>query len=304
MPELYPIGDVSRRTGLPVSAIRFYSDAGIVAPSGHTGAGYRLYSVEAVARLELISTLRTLGTGLDEIRRLLASETTLHELATAHLAVVESELRRFQARRAVLRTIVRLGSGTAQVGLMHRLATMSDDDRAHLVDDFWSAAVADLDLPHPARPSLPPEPTSAQLEAWIELAGLIRDPDFRETVRGYFQETFAAPGAAEDRWTEAETARQVTILEEARAAHAAGLAVDSPQAREVATRFLAAIGGGLEPADARRQVADADPHAQVARHAALLGRYHSLVATINDTPPPDLTAPGTTWLHQAIRALT
>jgi len=40
--EPYPIGDVARRTGLSVSAIRFYSDAGVITPTAHTCAGYRL----------------------------------------------------------------------------------------------------------------------------------------------------------------------------------------------------------------------------------------------------------------------
>ncbi|NBE96631.1 MULTISPECIES: MerR family transcriptional regulator, partial [Nonomuraea] len=31
--ELYPIGDVARRTGLSVSAIRYYSDAGVIDPT-------------------------------------------------------------------------------------------------------------------------------------------------------------------------------------------------------------------------------------------------------------------------------
>ena len=31
--ELYSIGDVARRTGLSVSAIRFYADEGIVTPT-------------------------------------------------------------------------------------------------------------------------------------------------------------------------------------------------------------------------------------------------------------------------------
>jgi len=39
--ELYPIGDVARRTGLNVSAIRFYADEGIVPPSGLTEGGFR-----------------------------------------------------------------------------------------------------------------------------------------------------------------------------------------------------------------------------------------------------------------------
>jgi DNA-binding transcriptional MerR regulator len=58
--------------GLSVSAVRFYSDAGIVTPTGHTDAGYRLYDIQAIDRLEFVRTLRELGSGLDDIRRLLA----------------------------------------------------------------------------------------------------------------------------------------------------------------------------------------------------------------------------------------
>ena len=97
--ELYSIGDVARRTGLSVSAIRFYADQGVVAPTGLTEGGFRQYDVHAIARLELVRTLRELGAGLDEIRRVLGTETTLHELAAAHLRLVEEQLQQFRADR-------------------------------------------------------------------------------------------------------------------------------------------------------------------------------------------------------------
>jgi DNA-binding transcriptional MerR regulator len=125
--ELYPIGDVARRTGLSVSAIRFYSDAGVIAPTGHTGAGYRLYDVHAIARLELVRTLRELGASLDDIRRLLADETTLRDLVTAHLALVERQMGRLKARRAVLRTIVKQHGATEPAGRTHHRTTRSLD---------------------------------------------------------------------------------------------------------------------------------------------------------------------------------
>ncbi|RAO63953.1 HTH-type transcriptional regulator CueR [Micromonospora saelicesensis] len=74
--ELYAIGDVARRTGLSVSAVRYYADAGVVTPAASTPAGHRLYDVSAIARLELVRTLRELDAGLDEIRRVLAGEAT------------------------------------------------------------------------------------------------------------------------------------------------------------------------------------------------------------------------------------
>ncbi|MFF3856455.1 MerR family transcriptional regulator [Micromonospora sp. NPDC002575] len=66
MDEWLSIGDVARRTGLSVSAIRFYADEGIVAPAGYSGAGYRCYDARGVAALELVRTLWDLG--VDHLR--------------------------------------------------------------------------------------------------------------------------------------------------------------------------------------------------------------------------------------------
>ncbi|MBP2342167.1 DNA-binding transcriptional MerR regulator [Streptomyces cinnamonensis] len=39
---LHSIGELSRRTGLTVKTIRFYSDRGIVPPTARSPAGHRL----------------------------------------------------------------------------------------------------------------------------------------------------------------------------------------------------------------------------------------------------------------------
>jgi hypothetical protein len=41
------------------------------------------------------------------------------------------------------------------------------------------------------RPVLPADPTAAQLEAWIELADLVQDQDFRDAVRTFLQDTYS-----------------------------------------------------------------------------------------------------------------
>ncbi|MDX6328063.1 MAG: hypothetical protein QOI83_446 [Streptomycetaceae bacterium] len=73
---LFSIGDLARRTGLPVKTIRFYSDLGVVPPTDRTPAGYRLYDLDALARLELVRTLRDLGIDLATIQRVLEREIT------------------------------------------------------------------------------------------------------------------------------------------------------------------------------------------------------------------------------------
>ena len=135
--QRYTIGELSRRTGLSVKTIRFYSDSGVVPPTDRTHAGYRLYDVSAIARLELVRTLRELGAGLDEVRRVLAEETSVGRLAEAQLALVEDQLRLLRTRRAVLRAVVRLNRPTEEVKLMHKLATMSASERNRIIDEFW-----------------------------------------------------------------------------------------------------------------------------------------------------------------------
>ena len=188
--ELHPIADAARRSGLSVSAVRFYSNEGLIPPAGHNSAGHRLYTIDAIARLELVRTLRELDTDLQQIRRLLEGETTLHELLTTHLALVQNQERTFRARRAVLHTLIEQGGTTARADLMHKLLSMTDEEREQTIDDFWNEIAHGLDVPEgfvdrlrQLRPRLPEEPTLDQLQAWIELGDLVGNPLFREEVR-------------------------------------------------------------------------------------------------------------------------
>ncbi|EOD70223.1 MerR family transcriptional regulator [Amycolatopsis vancoresmycina] len=324
MNELYPIGDVARRTGLSVSAIRFYADEGVVAPTGVTEGGFRRYDVHAIARLELVRTLRDLGAGLDDIRRVVAEESTLHELAARHLRLVEDQLQQFRARRAVLRTIVRQHTPAEQVGLMHKLVSMSDDDRDRLISRFWDFVTDGLDV-HPGylerlrsrRPHLPEEPSTEQLEAWIELAEVVQDEQFRTELRAFFRRAFGTERgklmATPEMLARAEQ-RRVLYLE-AQAAQQAGVPPDAPQARDIAERmvadsagFLAAMTGTHDADEARRSMAGFDRARSERTRAALTGtnlmvRYTTLVATINGTPRPDpgKTAAVQEWLAAALR---
>ncbi|MFI6624555.1 MerR family transcriptional regulator [Streptomyces sp. NPDC050528] len=330
-PELYSIGDVARRTGLSVSAIRFYADEGVVTPTGVTGGGFRRYDVHAIARLELVRTLRDLGAGLDDIRRVLGAETTLHDLAVTHLRLVEDQLRQFRARRAVLRTITRQHSTAEQVSLMHKLVSMSDDDRDQLVDEFWDFVTDGLDVDpgyverlYRLRPQLPEEASTEQVEAWIELAEIVRDEEFRSALRDFFHRTFATPQgklmASPEMMARVERHRKLVL--EARTAQESGLPADSPRARELAERvaagnaeMVAAMTGEHDVDKARRGIVEFDPNGKAAQRLSkapglqLLTRYHSLVATINGTPKPapdsdrDRATAVREWMAAALRQL-
>jgi DNA-binding transcriptional MerR regulator len=67
------IGALSRRTGLPVKALREYEDLGLIYMVGRSAGNYRLFDDEALWCVGVIGTLRGLGLTVAEIRDLAAS---------------------------------------------------------------------------------------------------------------------------------------------------------------------------------------------------------------------------------------
>ena len=63
----YRIAEVSRLTGFTPTTLRYYEDAGVLAPPERTAAGYRIYDDRAVERLRLVARAKELGCTLDEI---------------------------------------------------------------------------------------------------------------------------------------------------------------------------------------------------------------------------------------------
>jgi DNA-binding transcriptional MerR regulator len=69
---LMSIGELSRRAGMPVKALRAYTDMGLMYSAGRSQAGYRLFDESALWCATVISTLRDLGLTVAEIRELAA----------------------------------------------------------------------------------------------------------------------------------------------------------------------------------------------------------------------------------------
>lgn len=68
--ERMRISQLAERSGVPVTTLRFYEDAGLV-PAERSAAGYRLYGQEALERLGFIGAAKRLGLPLEEIGELL-----------------------------------------------------------------------------------------------------------------------------------------------------------------------------------------------------------------------------------------
>ena len=65
------IGEVARRTGLPVKTIRYYCDEGLLQPKDRSAGGYRLFDEENLAELAIIRALRAMDMSIPELARIL-----------------------------------------------------------------------------------------------------------------------------------------------------------------------------------------------------------------------------------------
>ena len=66
MPELLTIGEVSRRSGVAASALRFYEERGLIA-SQRAGSGHRRYPRPVLRRIAFVVFAQRVGLTLDEI---------------------------------------------------------------------------------------------------------------------------------------------------------------------------------------------------------------------------------------------
>jgi DNA-binding transcriptional MerR regulator len=114
---LMTVGELSRRTGLSVKAIRRYEALGLIYSAGRSDGNYRLFDDSALWCAEVIETLRSFGLTIKEIDRLaraylsgpgesmgplLAAALDAAERRTedriAELAAVRGRIRRYRAQ--------------------------------------------------------------------------------------------------------------------------------------------------------------------------------------------------------------
>lgn len=68
------IGELAKRTGCPITRIRFYEQQGLLPPPARTLGNQRSYGEDAIARLNFINTCRANGMKLECIARFIEFE--------------------------------------------------------------------------------------------------------------------------------------------------------------------------------------------------------------------------------------
>ncbi|MFB7443149.1 MULTISPECIES: helix-turn-helix domain-containing protein [Streptomyces] len=293
---LLTIGELARATGLTVRTIRYWSDEGALPPVARSSGGYRLYDAGSVARLELIRTLRELGLGLDAVRKVLAGETTVAEVAAAHVTALDAQISSLKVTRAVLSSVARRGSTAEEMTLMNKLARLSAAERKRIMEEFVEELFHGLDSVDPAiqermrstAVDLPQDPTPEQVDAWVELAEMVQDPEFRAQMREVVEFNAA------DRDHAAAAGRSVwfpmRLLRLGTEARARGIAPESPEAAALLREVLG----------------DGDPAAVLERMESAsndrLARYRELLSTVKGAGTPSAHRAEFGWVVAALRA--
>ncbi len=105
------IQDVSRHCGLSEPTLRYYEEVGLIGPIARDErSGHRRYSAEDLDTIEVLTCLRAVGVGIEEMRAYLANRTRgrsaaaeQRDLLLRHAERVEAEIAAQQARLAYLR---------------------------------------------------------------------------------------------------------------------------------------------------------------------------------------------------------
>jgi DNA-binding transcriptional MerR regulator len=102
------IGQLSRRTSVPIKLLRTYEGLGFLCTRGRSESNYRLFGEEALRCVQMVQSLRSLGLTLKEIQALIRRmckppsapiEGLLNESMTQALAQIETQISTLQARR-------------------------------------------------------------------------------------------------------------------------------------------------------------------------------------------------------------
>jgi len=95
----YPIGAMSRQTGVNIETIRYYERIALMPKPDRTPSGNRQYSHDHLQRLSFIKRSRELGFSIDEIRAMLTmvdqdgvSCGDVHAMTIKHLAAVRQKI--------------------------------------------------------------------------------------------------------------------------------------------------------------------------------------------------------------------
>lgn len=165
------VGELARRTGLTVRTLHHWEAMGLLSPAERTAAGYRLYGVAEVERLQQIVSLRALGLSLEEIARVLtAGKLSPAGILALQLSRLREEARARRRLQARLERLLAHYEGTE---------TVSVDEMIHDIEEMtmFEKYYTEEQLQHLAerRKGVGEEAIRSIEERWAGLTARVRE---------------------------------------------------------------------------------------------------------------------------------
>src|SRR5688500_4617742 len=124
----WKVGELAKRTGLTVRTLHHYDQIGLLSPSHRTAAGQRLCVENDGARLQQVTSLRSLGLPLEEIRDV------LNDRRMSPLQVVQLHADRLREQvKTQLRLVERLDALAAG---LREAETVSADELIQTIEEI------------------------------------------------------------------------------------------------------------------------------------------------------------------------
>ena len=135
---MFSIGELSRRTMVKVTTIRYYEEMGLLAEPDRTEGNQRRYDVAGLERLSFIKHARDLGFSIEAISELIELQDhpdrscqAATEIAVSQLSDVRAKIKRLRALEIEL---VRIAKGCDGEGVSedcYVLASLADHQLCH-----------------------------------------------------------------------------------------------------------------------------------------------------------------------------
>ncbi|MBN9629888.1 MAG: MerR family transcriptional regulator [Actinobacteria bacterium] len=108
------MGQAAELLGVPASTLRYYEDVELIRPADRENNGYRSYDDATIARLRFISSAKTVGIPLEEVRTL-ADAYELDDCSSVAHQVVEAVASRLDATRTKISELTSLATQPGQL---------------------------------------------------------------------------------------------------------------------------------------------------------------------------------------------
>ncbi|MEC4015375.1 helix-turn-helix domain-containing protein [Streptomyces sp. H27-D2] len=178
---MWSIGELAEQAGVTVKTVRFYSDRGLLPEAARSAGGHRRYGPEALDRLRLIRSLRTLELPVSEVGRVLDREDALEDVIAAQLRELGSRRAALHWREAALR-LLRDCTPEERPDRLRLIGAVSAPPNTAALARFWRR-VLPVGLParlvsviiEAAVPQPPADPTPGQVLVFARLHALASD---------------------------------------------------------------------------------------------------------------------------------